>query len=582
MIYDKKPKKEKKEEPKNKLKDYENNTFIDELKAKIKIRDVLNKLGINTSKNPTECPFHSSKGGKCLGFKEETAHCFHCDGSWNIFSLVMDAKKCDFKESLVVLSDWFGMQKELEESKKKYRDNLRKKEFDEKKLIKLKYLELLGGKIKRWDEASELLTKYILSKIKIYSTKDDLKSEMWIYNEGIYIPQGKSEIKKILRTILEEYFSIFIYNKIIAKIEPDTFIDSDKFFKIEYKWEIPVKNGILNVKTLELSPFTNKKIFFNKLPVKYDPDMTCPKIDKFLKDVLKDEEDIKVFYEIAGFGLIKEYIWEKAIMFVGGGRNGKGKSIELLKRLIGVKNCCSIPLSSLNPESFSISELFGKFFNLAGDISNQDLKETSMFKALTGRDLVCGKRKFQNNIYFQNYAKFVFGCNELPMVYDMSRGFWDRWILLDFPYTFVSESEYEKAEDKNLLKIRDPLIIEKISGSNELSGFLNSALFGLHSLLQNKDFSSTKGSEEIKSMWIRNSNSFIAFCYDYLEESDQDKIMKKDLRKKYAEYCKTHKIKSKSDYVIKRVLQDNYGVSEERFGGFNNMWNWYWVGVKWK
>jgi len=101
---------------------------------------------------------------------------------------------------------------------------------------------------------------------------------------------------------------------------------------------------------------------------------------------------------LAGFGLYKEYFIEKSIMLVGGGRNGKGKTIELLKRLVGADNCCSIPLASLRADGFSISELFRKLFNLAGDIGNQDLKDTSMFKSLTGRDLVNGKRKFMNDL----------------------------------------------------------------------------------------------------------------------------------------------------------------------------------------
>jgi hypothetical protein len=49
-------------------------------------------------------------------------------------------------------------------------------------------------------------------------------------------------------------------------------------------------------------------------------------------------------------------------------------------------------LASLRADGFSISELFRNLFNLAGDIGNQDLKDTSMFKSLTGRDLVNGKK----------------------------------------------------------------------------------------------------------------------------------------------------------------------------------------------
>ena len=168
------------------------------------------------------------------------------------------------------------------------------------------------------------------------------------------------------------------------------------------------------------------------------------------------------------------------------------------------------------------------------------------------------------------------------MVYDLSKGFWDRWILLDYPYTFVTQEEFDSSKDRTNLKIRNPNIINEITTEEEMSGFLNQALIGLQRLMDNKNFSSTKGSEEVKSTWIQKSNSFIAFCYDKVEDDGEGKISKKELRKKYSEYCKKNKINPKSDYVIKRVLQDTFGVTEERFSVFGDVYEWFWMGIKWK
>lgn len=473
------------------------------------------------------------------------------------------------------------LNKAIDEGHFKNIDWNKSKEDMEKIKVKAKYLKLIAGKTPDWGNATELLVGYLLKKLQIYTTKSDEKSEMWVYKDGVYVPMGRSEVRGMLRNVLEEYYTTWIYNQVIAKLEPDTYIEPREFFMQKHTNEIPVENGILNVETLQLSEFNPKKIFFNKLPVKFDLEASCSMINKFLEDVLAKPEDVTIFYELAGFGLLDEYRYEKAFMFVGLGRNGKGKSLEILKRLFGMENCCSIPLVSLTPESFSIGELFGKRLNLAGDIGSEDLKETSMFKSLTGRDLVNGKRKFLCDIPFENYAKFVFACNDLPMVYDMSRGFWDRWVLLEFPYTFVDKEEYEKAEDKILLKIRDENIVNKISTPQEMSGLLNAALAGLHRLMKNRKFSSTAGSEEVKSTWIKRSNSFIAFCYEFIEEDYDNKITKKELRKRYANYCKKHKISSKSDFVMKKALQETYGANEcNIFDGIS--WTKGWEGIKWK
>lgn len=447
--------------------------------------------------------------------------------------------------------------------------------------LKNQVLTYLATKEK--SKATELIVKNIKENNHIYTTRDDLQPEIWIYKEGIYVPQGRSFIKEYTRLILGEAFTNHICNEIISKIEADTYIDHDVFFNTNYKTEICVKNGILDIFTRKLSPFNPYKIFFSKCPVTYNSSSVCPNIDKFLTEILSNQDDKLVYYEIGGFILFKEYMFEKAVMLVGGGRNGKGKGLELYKRVVGSENCYSLPLSSLDSDNADVSQLFGKMVNLAGDIGHNDLKDTALFKSLTGRDLVTSKRKYLRALTFENYAKFIFACNELPMVYDLNKGFWDRWVMLEFPYYFADKEEYDRTKPEERLnwKIRDENIINKIATEDELSGLLNEFLNGLDRLMKNRKFSCTKGSEEIKSTWIRKSNSFVAFCMDCLEENYDSKISKKVLRKKYTDYCKKHKINSKSDFVIKRTIEDLFGASEERGENLGYRED-NWVGIKWK
>jgi putative DNA primase/helicase len=436
---------------------------------------------------------------------------------------------------------------------------------------------------KNYREASEKLARFIIKNNYIYTTRDDLNPEIWIYYNGIYVPQGKTFIKETCRRILESGYTSFICNEVINKIEADTFIEHDKFFSNNYKTEIPVNNGILNIMTGELSEFNPKKIFFSKCPVRYEPLAECQMIDTFLSDVLSNPEDKKVYYEIGGSCLLKEYLFEKAFMFLGTGRNGKGKSLELINRVIGAENCYSLSLAALQHDNADVSQLFGKMVNLAGDIGHKDLQETSMFKSLTGRDLITARRKFLTALIFENYAKFIFACNDLPMVYDTSKGFWDRWILLEFPFYFGTQDEIDKASEEEIktIKLRDETIIDKITTEKELSGLLNQFLLGLHRILENKGYSSTKGSEETKNTWIRKSNSFMAFCMDLLQEDYEGKITKKELRKKYSQYLKKHKTRGKSEVVIKRTLEELYGASDEKIESFG-VTERYWSGIKWK
>lgn len=436
--------------------------------------------------------------------------------------------------------------------------------------------------LKDRDKATEYIVREIELNNYIYTTRDDVKSEMWIYNEGVYVPQGKSFIREFCRDILAELFSTQLCNNIIAKIEADTYINHDEFFNTSYVYEIPLLNGILNIKTSELKEHTPQKIFFNKLPINYDPSAECDNIIEHLRTVLKDEDDVNVLLELFGYLLLKEYKIEKAFMFVGFGRNGKSKTIELMKRFLGADNCSSLPLRALHEESFSLSELFGKMANLAADLSKTDLKETGMIKSLIGRDTIQAKRKYLRDLNFVNYAKMVFAANELPRIYDTTDGFWTKWILIEFPYKFVSKKIYDKLDnkEKSKHKIMNPDIIENLTSPEELSGLLNIALEKLQIMLDNKDFSYSKNTKDVKDIWIRRSDSFTAFCYDELEENCEGKILKKVLRKKYHEYRKKHKVPSCSDKAMRITLENMYGASEDR--------NWdgnrerYWEGIKFR
>ena len=452
---------------------------------------------------------------------------------------------------------------------------------EEKRIVQLRndcWQHILA---KQDDYATERIVEFIAKDNYIYTTRDDIKSEIWIYDNGIYKPNGETYIREITRRVLLHAFTPQRANKVIAKIEADTFIDADKFFNVNYIDEVPIESGILNIKTRVVDEFNPEKIFFNKLPLIYNAEAKCEVVQKFFSDVLKEEEDVSVAYELFGYSLFKDHPIEKAFMFVGDGRNGKSKFISLLKTFLGAENCCSVPLSQLRSDSTSVCELFGKMANLAGDLNNTSLKETGLFKEITGRDTVGAKRKYLRDLFFTNYSKQIFACNELPKVYDFKPGFWSRWVLFEFPYMFIDKKEYDVLEDKGNMRIRDTEIIDKLTTEEEMSGLLNAALDGLDRVRKNKDISNSKGTAETKNFWIRNSDSFTAFCLDMIEEDYDGNIERKELRGTFMKYCKAHKIKGASDKGIKATLEDMFGAVEGRkYDGTNQ--KYVWEGVKFK
>ena len=437
---------------------------------------------------------------------------------------------------------------------------------DPKEDFDLKSEVLMKLAIKERNEATELLVNHILSQKDVYTTRNDDKEEVYIYSDGIYVPQGKTYIREAVRNVLNEAYTNQIYNEVLSKIEADTYIDQKEFFAINNIWEIPVQNGILNLKTRTLSDFTPKKIFFTKLAMDYNPAQECEAIDKHFREVLATEEDVLVMEEVFGTLLLKDYRIEKAIIMLGDGRNGKGKTISLMKNFVGAGGYSAVALKNMREDNFRICDMFGKLVNLSGDLSNTSLKDTGCLKMLIGRDPINADRKHKDSLDFINYAKIIFAANELPRVYDSTDGFWDRWVPFVFPFKFITQQEYDSLpkEEQENKKIIDPDHINKINTKEELSGLLNKALDGLDRTLKNDNYSYNPSGNDVKSWWIRKSDSFAAFCTDCIKGEYDSFITKKELQSKFSKYCKAVGINGVSPKSIIMTMENEFGSISNR------------------
>lgn len=412
-------------------------------------------------------------------------------------------------------------------------------------------------------EATEKVVKLLKQYKTFFTIRSDIKEETWMYSEGIYIPEGKTYIKEFCRSALTELFSSHLVNEVIAKISSDTFINIDYFFNSSPKDKIPVLNGVLDLKTRLLEPFSPSYVFFVKINAVYDVNADCPNIKSFFSSMIK-EEDLPAMQELFGYCLWKENFAEVSFLFRADGSNGKSKTLELMKNFLNPANCVSIPLHQLEgPNNFNVIELHNKLVNLAGELSKTALKETQMFKLLTGRDHVTANRKFLQPLSFVNFSKFIFSCNERPPTYDVSDGFFRRWIVFYFKTKFVDQEVYDNLENKEGYAVKDLDIVEKISSVEEFSGLLNWSLDGLHRLLQNKKFTNTKGTEETKDDWLKDSNNFVLFFEKYLCLDKSTQISKSDLRTVYVDYCDSKGFEPVIDKIINWYLS-NKGVTIER------------------
>ncbi len=512
------------------------------------------------TENPTMCPLgHSSEGGKCFSHTGDVWFCHHCHQTGNVLQLYQKLNSCTFPESKKALADRIGLKDDLK-----------------------KYFNQLYKEMKTRGMASDLLAEEIKKIYQVHVTRSDNKSEMWVYKNGIYVPEGRTYIESFCQAMMGFKYNSNFVRIVVDKIKASTYINNSDFFKNEDLNFVPFENGILNLTTREIDDFNPKYKFFSKHPIVYDPIAPKPKeFLKFLGDILPNINDRLVIQELYGYLLYRDYKLRKAWMFTGRGGNGKSKLIEHMQEFLGIENCTQIALQDLERDKFLGGELFNKSANMAADISSKELDDTAFFKKITGHDTLMCDRKFKSPIKFNSYAKQIFACNEVPGSPDESDGFYERWIILDFPFLFTDRPD----PTDTMQKLRDVNISDKISTSREMMGVLGWALDGYDRLMKNQSFTYNESTDEVRQIMKRKSNSFTAFVSDELEQDINPNnlpIQATSIEREYLTYCRKHKV-LKIEYRPKTKFEKltNIGGYKTKTS-INGHSVYVWRGIKWK
>jgi len=263
-----------------------------------------------------------------------------------------------------------------------------------------------------------------------------------------------------------------------------------------------------------------------------------------------------LLFEIIGYCLIPSYPLHKAFMLYGDGSNGKSTYLLLVRKILGPQNVSGIPLHSLIENRFAPANLRNKLANIFPDLPSITLKNTGIFKALTGEDEIMVDRKFRDFIPLKNYAKLIFSTNRLPITTDLSPAFFDRWILVEFPNKFprtISNEEF----------------IERNFPANEIEKIITYSILAIYLVLKRGKFS--VAGIDLKEAWLRLSNNVYAFITDMLKEGiiikdPAGKIKANELYNMYLSYCEENDLEAFNRRKFYEQLE-NLGYSKYRSGG---------------
>jgi P4 family phage/plasmid primase-like protien len=364
---------------------------------------------------------------------------------------------------------------------------------------------------------------------------------------GIHKPDGDQVIALEVAKKLGKHASINRRREVCDLIQTKTTQD----LPLLAKDLIAVQNGILNIYTRELKPFSPDFFVLNALPVTYDPNAKCTVYLVFLEQVVPPQADRDGLQEFLGYILSPSCVYSKAIMLIGVGANGKSRLLLAWSAMLGEKNISKISLQELSVDIYALADLFGKMANICTDLQNIGLKDGSIFMRLTDGEPVSAQEKFKGRFDFAPTCKLAYATNDPPKPPKETEAYFRRWLMVTFPNRFP-------ADDPKT----DPRILEKITTPEELSGMLNWALDGLDRLTKNNAFTNSKTTEDTRTQYAMISDPQKAFVEKRLtlpsfKDADAtDHIEKRELYEAYLKFCEDNNLPSATMTMFGRRLPD--------------------------
>jgi len=363
---------------------------------------------------------------------------------------------------------------------------------------------------------------------------------IWHYKHelGIWKNNGIAHVNMQVIANLGKRSKPSYLNDVVSLTQVETYIRPEEF--VEDPNLIVMKNGTFHLDTMKLDDHNWKDYAKVALPVTYDPAAKCPLFLKFLERVAPTY--INFLQEWTGYHFLKDQRYQRFIILLGDGDNGKSTYLHILSSLLGPDNVASQSLYNLTTNRFAGAQLYTKLANIVADIGPNEIKHTGALKIATGEDRGSAERKHRDPFSFINYAKLSFSCNQLPTTPDETRAFYKRTIYLKFNVVIPVEEQDEELKNK-------------LTTPEELSGIFNWALEGLRRAMERHRLDEPSTIDERRIEYRRLSDPVEAFANDMLLEEADEYEIKAFVYKIAAQFCRDNGFPPPSDAVFFKELK---------------------------
>lgn len=324
-------------------------------------------------------------------------------------------------------------------------------------------------------EVANILLKNCYFTFIGYSKLTD-SSQLYIYHLDLgYYIASRDIVNKLVLNFDSRLTSKRFTEEVIIFLRTETKIKPP----MQESYLIPVRNGIFNLHTKQLEPFSPKHVITTKITTAYNPEAQKPLLggwfdfDNWLGTLAcGDKEIITLLWQVMNEAINPNRTRKKMVILTGDGNNGKGTFQALLENLIGKEN-----ISNLKPDQFQeqhlLSALNGKVCNIGDDISDKYLDSVSdLMSIVTGDTIQVNPKHLQP--YEATYRLLcIFSGNGIPRSRNKSQGWYRRLCIVPFNADFNGTVERPEIKD-DFIKNKELLewVLYKILNMAEFDKFI--------------------------------------------------------------------------------------------------------------
>jgi len=334
-----------------------------------------------------------------------------------------------------------------------------------------------------------------------------------------------------------------------------TCVVKDADFKPDTNY-VCFQNGALDMTTFKLVPHNPSFHLRSGRPAEWDVDAKSPVFETFLHDIFRDDKDrdekMQFVLEWMGLCLVPDTSFEKFVVCVGEGGNGKSVLLKLMAELLGHENVYSAPIQRLGNRR-ALAELDGKLLLTSSEINENTVMDDGILKQIVSGDTVEAERKYEHPFTYTPVARIMLATNHLPKLRDVTHAFFRRLVMLRFNRNFTADEM-----DMNLPS--------KLNA--ELSGIFTMAVSGLRTLRGRGRFIVPTSSDAAADEYRENSDSIKLFATDILQRTGSgNKGMRPvSLYSLYVKWCRAFGFEVENNITLGKRLK-RLGFEKTRSNG---------------